>query len=190
MLIKSIILYFVFCLFDSFSLSLKAKKSKVVIKGEASFTRFSTKYFRQVLSAMSDHQKSVIDKYRFRSLLMFDSNCVAKKLAVWIAHYVDVHDILHLPIGGLEFRKDRNVSKQFILSKYAKTSLPSVRFFGDQFINKDNLTDDKVITSFFIVALSCFLCANSCLLPSTKYLTIFEDVDEIKSYDWSKFVYD
>uniref|UniRef100_A0A0E0JY41 Uncharacterized protein n=1 Tax=Oryza punctata TaxID=4537 RepID=A0A0E0JY41_ORYPU len=52
------------------------------------------------------------------------------------------------------------------------------------------MTDDRVITLFLIVALACFLHPNSFILPSTNYLTIFQDVNNLSSYDWSKFIYD
>uniref|UniRef100_A0A0E0L9G7 Ubiquitin-like protease family profile domain-containing protein n=1 Tax=Oryza punctata TaxID=4537 RepID=A0A0E0L9G7_ORYPU len=155
------------------------------------------------------HQKRKIDSYGFGSLLLFDSNYVPNKFTSWIANKVDVstseiilrdkiipitkqsvHAVLDLPIGGLEFGRDFDKGKQFILSKFGLVSIPSVKFFGDQFIQKKIMSDEDVIISFLIVALACFLCPNSSLMPSTKYLTIFEDVDSLRCYDWSKFVYD
>lgn len=140
---------------------------------------------------------------------MFDDAYVPNKFSSWIANHVDVkssqivlkdkviainkecvHHILGLPIGGMEFPTDCDAGKSFILSKFGKSALPSVRFFGDMFIRKETLSDDEVITSFLIVAMACFLCPNSSLVPSTKYLTVFENVDELRSYDWSKFVYE
>lgn len=132
-----------------------------------------------------------------------------KKFATWIAKHVDyksseiilsnkvisvskdsVSTIFGLPQGGLQFSRDFESGKKFILSKYGLSDLPSVRFFGDQFIKKEQISDDKVITSFLIVALACFLCPNSSLTPSTKYLTVFEDIENLRNYDWSKFIYD
>ncbi|EAY77211.1 hypothetical protein OsI_05182 [Oryza sativa Indica Group] len=185
------------------------KKSKVHSKTEPSYSRFSTKYFSTVLSSLSPDQKRIIGDYGFNSLLMFDNAYVPNKFASWIANHVDVkssqivlkdkviainkecvHHILGMPIGGMEFPTDCDAGKSFILSKFGKSALPSVRFFGDMFIRKETLSDDEVITSFLIVAMACFLCPNSSLVPSTKYLTVFENVDELRSYDWSKFVYE
>nr|CAH66455.1 OSIGBa0145N07.11 [Oryza sativa] len=187
----------------------KGKKQKQIVKNDYSFTRFSVKYFCEVLSSLSEHQKKKIASYGFGSLLLFDSHAVPNKFASWIASKVDVttseiilrdkiipvtkhsvHAVLDLPIGGLEFGRDRERGKQFILSKFGQLSIPSVKYFGDQFIQKKVMSDEDVIISFLIVALACFLCPNSSLTPSTKYLTIFEDVDSLRSYDWSKFVYD
>uniref|UniRef100_A0A0E0LA15 Aminotransferase-like plant mobile domain-containing protein n=1 Tax=Oryza punctata TaxID=4537 RepID=A0A0E0LA15_ORYPU len=187
----------------------KDKKWKVAAKNDSSFSRFSSKYFSKVISSLTPHQRDIIELAVFSNLLKFASNFVPKKFATWIANHVDcktseiilrdkvipirkdsVKDILGLPCGGFEFGKDYDAGKQFILSKYGLSSLPSIRFFGDQFIKRQAMSDDKVITSFLIVALACFLCPNSSTLPSTKYLTIFEYVNILSSYDWAKFVYD
>nr|BAC10392.1 hypothetical protein [Oryza sativa Japonica Group] len=170
------------------------KKSKVHSKTEPSYSRFSTKYFSTVLSSLSPDQKRIIGDYGFNSLLMFDNAYVPNKFSSWIANHVDVkssqivlkdkviainkecvHHILGLPIGGMEFPTDCDAGKSFILSKFGKSALPSVRFFGDKFIRKETLSDDEVITSFLIVAMACFLCPNSSLVLSTKYLTVFEN---------------
>jgi len=39
-----------------------------------------------------------------------------------------------------------------------------------------------------VVALHCFLCPNFNLVPSSRYLGVFEDIENISSYDWSGFV--
>nr|AAP54389.2 Ulp1 protease family, C-terminal catalytic domain containing protein [Oryza sativa Japonica Group] len=193
--------FYIACCYDN--------KLKEAAKIDSSFTRFSTKYFCRVISALSPHQKTIIQGAGFQNLLEFNSNYVPNKFATWIAKHVDfktsqiilrdkvisvtkqtVCDIFGLPSGGLEFGKDFEAGKEYILSMYGLSCLPSVRFFGDQFIKKEPLTNEKVITSFLIVALACFLCPNSSILPSTKYLTIFQDVNNLRNYDWSKFIYD
>lgn len=203
------IIYLFFIYFAIFLLFNKDNKLKEAAKIDSSFTRFSTKYFCQVISALSPHQKTIIQGAGFQNLLEFNSNYVPNKFATWIAKHVDfktsqiilrdkvisvtkqtVCDIFGLPSGGLEFGKDFEAGKEYILSMYGLSCLPSVRFFGDQFIKKEPLTNEKVITSFLIVALACFLCPNSSILPSTKYLTIFQDVNNLRNYDWSKFIYD
>uniref|UniRef100_A0A0D3H265 Ubiquitin-like protease family profile domain-containing protein n=1 Tax=Oryza barthii TaxID=65489 RepID=A0A0D3H265_9ORYZ len=186
----------------------RSKKAKIS-KKTVSFSRFSCKYFSEVVSSLSEHQKTVIWDYGFETLLLFDSSYVPKKFATWIARHVDyksseiilsqnvisfskelVSSVFGLPVGGLEFGKDFEVGKQFILSKFGLSCLPTVRFFGDKIIKSEQMSDEEVIISFLIVALACFLCPNSSLVPSTKYLTIFEDVGNLRNYDWSKFIYD
>lgn len=86
-----------------------------------------------------------------------------KKFATWIAKHVDyksseiilsnkvisvskdsVSTIFGLPQGGLQFSRDFESGKKFILSKYGLSDLPSVRFFGDQFIKKEQISDDII----------------------------------------------
>lgn len=84
-----------------------------------------------------------------------------------------VYMVLGLPIGGQEFSPVNGSGKSFVLSKFQKTSMPPIKFFGDKIINKEELSDDDMFTCFMIVSLSCFLCPNSSLYPSPKYLCIF-----------------
>uniref|UniRef100_A0A0D3G518 Ubiquitin-like protease family profile domain-containing protein n=1 Tax=Oryza barthii TaxID=65489 RepID=A0A0D3G518_9ORYZ len=179
------------------------KKKKAHANTESSFTRFSVKYFSEVVSSLSDYQKSIIKKFEFDFLLMFDSSYVPIKFATWIANKVDVrtseiivkekiilvtvesvHDILGLPLGGIPFSKDYERGRQCILSMFGQSVLPSVKFFGDLLIQQKDLSEDQIITSFLIVALACFLCPNSSLTPSVKYLTIFEDVLYLDNVDF------
>uniref|UniRef100_A0A0E0KF81 Ubiquitin-like protease family profile domain-containing protein n=1 Tax=Oryza punctata TaxID=4537 RepID=A0A0E0KF81_ORYPU len=111
------------------------KKAKVAMKTDASFSRFSSKYFSKVLSSLSPDQKRTIEYYVIP---------VSKE---------SVSVILGLPLGGLEFCKDHDVGKQFILSKYGKNMLPSVRFFGDKFIRREVMSKDK--SSSFRAKLDC-----------------------------------
>uniref|UniRef100_A0A0D9ZW73 Ubiquitin-like protease family profile domain-containing protein n=1 Tax=Oryza glumipatula TaxID=40148 RepID=A0A0D9ZW73_9ORYZ len=66
------------------------KKKKAHANTESSFTRFSVKYFSDVVSSLSDYQKSIIKKFEFDFLLVFDSSYVSIKFATWIANKVDV----------------------------------------------------------------------------------------------------
>ncbi|EEC72551.1 hypothetical protein OsI_05970 [Oryza sativa Indica Group] len=187
----------------------KIQKGKAASNTDTSFIRFSAKYFAEVVSKLPEEKKIVIKNFGFHSLLLFESSFIPNKFVTWIVKKVDlktseivlggkvipvnkevVHAILDLPIGCSESGKNYEHGTQFILSKFGKTIMPSMKFFGDQLINNEDMTDDSIIISFLIVALATFLCPNSSTYPSIKYLDIFEDVDMLHSFDWSSFVYD
>uniref|UniRef100_A0A0E0LJ68 Uncharacterized protein n=1 Tax=Oryza punctata TaxID=4537 RepID=A0A0E0LJ68_ORYPU len=96
----------------------------------------SSECYGQVLSSLSEHEKTIIRSYDFESLLLFDSTYVPKKIS---------SIIFGLPLGGLKFGKDFDGGKQFILLKYGLSCLPSVRFFGDQFIKREQISNDQVL---------------------------------------------
>uniref|UniRef100_A0A0E0LVS3 Ubiquitin-like protease family profile domain-containing protein n=1 Tax=Oryza punctata TaxID=4537 RepID=A0A0E0LVS3_ORYPU len=142
---------------------LKVKKQKSRANTESSFTRFSARYFSEVISSLSEYQKSIVHKYDFDYLLLFESNFVPIKFATWIVKNVDVrtseiilknkiipvtvesvHAVLGLPFGGIEFNKDYEADKQCIVSMFGQVSIPSVKFFGDQLIQKKVLYLDYV----------------------------------------------
>uniref|UniRef100_A0A0A9EYD7 Aminotransferase-like plant mobile domain-containing protein n=1 Tax=Arundo donax TaxID=35708 RepID=A0A0A9EYD7_ARUDO len=50
------------------------------------------------------------------------------------------------------------------------------------------MCDEDVIICFVMVAMNSFLCLNSALVPSTKYFGIFDDINNLKEFDWSAFV--
>jgi hypothetical protein len=43
------------------------------------------------------------------------------------------------------------------------------------------MSDEDVFVCFLVVALSSFLCSNTNLVPSVKYLGVFEDTDNEKT---------
>lgn len=173
------------------------------------FSRFSVKYFSKVLDSLSPHHKTVIENSCFQSMLLFDKCFVPNSFALWIAKQVDVncsdivlgqkliplnkqsvHVVLGLPVGGSIIHSKFDSGKQKILQIFGKTSIPSVKFFGEKLIKNEELPDDQILICFMIVSLNCFLCPNSSLIPSTKYLSAFEDMDLIESLDWCKLVFD
>uniref|UniRef100_A0A0E0JJV1 Ubiquitin-like protease family profile domain-containing protein n=1 Tax=Oryza punctata TaxID=4537 RepID=A0A0E0JJV1_ORYPU len=174
---------------------LNVKRQKACATKEPSFTRFSARYFSEVINSLSTYQKSIVEKYEFDSLLLFESNFVHVKFASWIANKVDVrtseiilkdkiipitkesvHDVLGVSLGGIEFGKDYETRRQSVLSMFDQLSMPSVKFLRDQLIQKKELSEHQIITSFLIVALAWILCPNSSRIPSIKYMNIFEDV--------------
>ncbi|KAL6903437.1 hypothetical protein ACP4OV_004250 [Aristida adscensionis] len=184
----------------------KVKKSKIEKKPKDAFIRFSVSYFSSVIEALSDERRSIIESFGFGSLLKFRRCVVPNKFAQWVAHHVDyksgdivlnskvipitesVNLVLDLPIGGIPFSKDANAGKAAVLSRFNLISIPSVRLFGDRLLNNVDMSNEDVMVCFMIVALNCFLCPNSSLYPSVKYLGIFDDVFNLRNLDWCKFI--
>ena len=116
-------------------------------KSKEGFTRFSTTTFMNVISSLSPEKKSVIASYGFDSLLLFDKCFVPNNFAKWVAHLVDsksgdiVHNgkvislteesvnlVLDLLVGTRPFPSDPSAGKDFVLSKFGKSKIPSVSF--------------------------------------------------------------
>lgn len=94
---------------------------------------------------------------------------------------------LLIPIGRTPFPSNYAAGCLVVLSKIGKTSLPQISFFAAK-LESDDLSDELVLVCFLVVALHCFLCPNSNIVPSPRYLGVFEDLEHINSYDWSEFV--
>lgn len=154
---------------------------------------------------MSEDKKAVVRRYGFGSLLLFDKCFVPKKFFKWLASHVEVKSgdlivngkvisltvdsvnlVLGIPLGGTSFPSNYSSGKATVLSKIGKTSLPQISFFADK-LKADSLSEE-VMVCFFVVALHCFLCPNSNIVPSPRYLGIFQDIEHLRSYDWSGFV--
>ena len=79
--------------------------------------------------------------------------------------------------------------KAFVLNKFHKTCIPSVKFFANQLTKKEeNLSDEDVFICFIIVTLNTFSCPNSSVTPSYKHFGIFSDVGKAKDFYWSGYV--
>ncbi|KAF2919761.1 hypothetical protein DAI22_08g159900 [Oryza sativa Japonica Group] len=188
--------------------NIKDKNVDTDLKSDA-FSRFSVKYFSKVLDSLSPHHKTVIENSCFQSMLLFDKCFVPNSFALWIAKQVDVncsdivlgqkliplnkqsvHVVLGLPVGGSTIHSKFDSGKQKILQIFGKTSIPSVKFIGEKLIKNEEFPDDQILICFMIVSLNCFLCPNSSLIPGTKYLSAFEDMDLIESLDWCKLGFD
>jgi hypothetical protein len=155
---------------------------------------------------MSEDRKDVVRRYGFGSLLLFDKCFVPKKFSKWLASLVEsmsgdlivqgkvisltarsVNQVLGIPVGGTPFPSNYSARREYVLSKIDKTTLPQVSFFVSK-LKAVDLSDEEFMICFLVVALHCFLCPNSNIVPSPRYLGVFEDIEHISSYDWSGFV--
>ncbi|TVU49159.1 hypothetical protein EJB05_00453, partial [Eragrostis curvula] len=188
-------------------MSKQPKNQNVKNKKNDGFTRFSVTYYSTVIEGLSEQRKEVIKSYGFGSLLNFDKCFVPKKFALWVVKLLNyksgdiivnnqvmsftpeiVHNILDIPLNGDPFPHDPTAGKEWLLNKFGKTSLPPVKYFGNKLLSEEYMPDEDVFVCFILVSLSCFLCPNSSLTPSVKYLGIFEDVKNCHKYNWCKFV--
>jgi len=187
------------------------KKSLGINKHEVKhgFSRVSAKYFSEVIEALTPDQRKVISDYGFGSLLMYEKCVVPTKFINWLAHQIDVrtseivvngkfihfnkvsvHKVLGAPIGGDLFIVDCEAGEAFVLSKFNLTKLPPVSFFGDKIKNNESLPDDDMFICFMMVALSCFLCPDPSVYPSTKYMIALKDLSRFQNIDWSLYIYE
>uniref|UniRef100_A0A8R7QSR8 Uncharacterized protein n=1 Tax=Triticum urartu TaxID=4572 RepID=A0A8R7QSR8_TRIUA len=103
----------------------------------------------------------------------------------------DIHDILDLPVDGEPLVSDPESGRDFILSHFNVSSIPPVSFFANKLKSiKVELSDEDIFICFMIVALFSFLCPNSSLSASPKYLHIFRDCSSVRHYDLSRYVYE
>jgi len=190
----------------SLAMQAQSKKKRSSLRSSEAFTRQSISKFAAVVSSMSEDHKAVVRRYGFGSLLLFDKCFVPKKFSKWLASLVEsksgdlivqgkvisltaqsVNLVLGIPVGGTPFPSDYSAGKDYVLSKIGKTTLPQVSFFVDK-LKAADLNDEVLLVCFLVVALHCFLCPNSNIVPSPRYLGVFEDIEHINSYDWSGFV--
>ena len=159
---------------------------------------------------MCPRYQNVIQTYGMGCLLNFVRTEVPLRLVKWLAGRFDVpssefqferkfipmtkydiHDILDLPVDGEPLVSDPESGRDFILSHFNVSSIPPVYFFASKLKSTEvELSDEDISICFMIVALSSFLCPNSSLSPSPKYLHIFRDCSSVCNYDLSGYVYE
>ncbi|CAL4930323.1 unnamed protein product [Urochloa decumbens] len=185
----------------------QSAKAKTMMKSKDAFTRFSVKAFSDVLDALTPHHRNVIEQYGFGSLLLFEKCFVPNRFAKWVAQLVDynsgdiivggkiisltkesVHHVLGIPLGGRPFPNDTSAGKFVVLEKFNRTSIPPVKFFANKLINHEPLSDVDIFICFIMVALHSFLCPNASIVPSYRYFGIFDDIENVRDFDWCGFV--
>jgi hypothetical protein len=141
---------------------------------------------------MSEKKKDVIRSYGFGSLLLFHKCFVPKKFSKWLASHVEcksgdllicgkvisltaetVNLVIGIPVGGTPFPSNYSNGRSIVLSKIDKSSLPQISFFAEK-LNAVYVTDEQVLICFLVVALHCFLCPNSNIVPSPRYLGVLK----------------
>ncbi|KAM0906706.1 hypothetical protein ACQ4PT_016616 [Festuca glaucescens] len=185
------------------------KKARIENAETTVSTRYSGKLFSSVIRGLTPKQISVIKEYGMDCMLKFVKTDVPLRFVKWIASVFDtnaseiqltkkfipvtkqtIHNILDLPIGGIELVPDCEAGREFLLSHFHFTSIPNVNFFANKLISGEDLSDEDIFICFMSVCFTSFLCPNSSLLPSTQYFHIFKDCKNDRRYDLSKFVYD
>nr|TKW33395.1 hypothetical protein SEVIR_2G232200v2 [Setaria viridis] len=159
-----------------------SKRSKVIKNSDDGFTRFSAAAFSNVIDCLTPHQRAVTVGYGFGSLLLF-SKCSVISLTK-----ESVNLVLGLPLGPKPFPAGSSDGKTIVLSKFGKEHLPQVTFFANKIIKQAEMSDEDISVCFMVVSLSTFLCSNTSLIPSQKYFSVFEDIDNAKDYDWCGLV--
>jgi hypothetical protein len=173
------------------------------------FSRYSLKYFVEVIRKLTEQQRSVIAKFGFGCLLLLDLYDIPSEFSRWVADCVDplcsqitidykpidiskqtVHLILGLPNDGLEVPCNSNAGKNFILSQFQLSEMPHITFFGNKLSGPDELSDHDIFVCFMTIAISCFLCPSLKEYPNTKYLSVLKYPEATKAHDFSKLVYE
>ncbi|KAM0843254.1 hypothetical protein ACQ4PT_057822 [Festuca glaucescens] len=185
------------------------KRQKPEPNEQTVFTRYSGKYFSSVAKSLTPHQVSVIHKSGAGSFLKFEKTDVPLRFVKWIAGKFDtwtseiqvtsnfipvtketIHNILELPIGGLEVVPDREAGRNFILSHFNVPSVPQVSYFGSKLKSEELFSDEDIFICFMVVMFQSFMCPNSSLQPSLEYLHLLRDPDNFMKHDISKFVHE
>uniref|UniRef100_M8BN76 Aminotransferase-like plant mobile domain-containing protein n=1 Tax=Aegilops tauschii TaxID=37682 RepID=M8BN76_AEGTA len=155
----------------------------------STFTRNSGKFFSGVVDGLRPRYEDVIENYGMGCLLSFVRTELKRKF-IPLTKY-DIHGILDLPVDGEPLVCDPESGRDFILSHFNLTSIPPVSFFANKLKSLEvEFPDEDVFICFMIVAFASFLCPNSSLCPSPKYLHIFRDCRSVCTYDLSQFVYE
>lgn len=186
------------------------RKRSSEFPASSTFTRYSGKLFSKVVSDLTTRQLAVIHNYGADCLLKFVKTEVPLRFVKWLASKFDVpasefqlkkkfipltkyviHDILDLPVNGVPIVSDADAGRDFLLSHFNVTSIPQVSFFVNKLKSTEAvLSDEDIFICFMCIAFCTFLCPNSSLSPSPKYLHIFRDCSSVMKYDLSRFVYE
>lgn len=161
-----------------------------------------------MLSNLSTHQKDLIEKIGFSSLLGLQCLEVPNDLYHWLLEYFDptkstlilpngfsytfndkcVHKILGIPIGPRRVDGKGTVESCYFFKNQINSiqHTPSVEELCT--LIKPDLHGDEFVRIFMLLALSAFLCPNTRSVCSTRYYAELVDVKSISEFNWCSFV--
>ncbi|TVU41063.1 hypothetical protein EJB05_14554 [Eragrostis curvula] len=164
--------------------------------------------FIDVVSGLSERQKSVVHGLGFSSLLGLSCSDVPSNLVHWLVQHFDtdtrtlnlpngfkfimntncVKKILDLPSGGSYIcGKGTLESYQYISHKIKSDGLtPSVHELCS--LINDDVQENEFALVFVLLALAAFLCPNTRGVCSVRYYPAIVNVKAIKDCDWCTFV--
>ncbi|XP_047095429.1 uncharacterized protein LOC124707779 [Lolium rigidum] len=133
------------------------------------FSRYSIKYYVEVIRKLTVEQRSVIEKFGFGCLLLLDLHDIPSQFARWVADCVDpvcsqitvcykhidiskstVHLILGLPKDGLEVPCNSDEGREFILSHFHLSEMPHITFFGNKLCGSEVLSEHDIFVCFMV----------------------------------------
>ncbi|KAL6650914.1 hypothetical protein ACP70R_009839 [Stipagrostis hirtigluma subsp. patula] len=180
------------------------KKAKVICLAESSHI------FIDVVSKLTDDQRTIVRDIGFYSLLSLSCSSVPCDLLLWLVdHFNTSTRTLQLP-NGFEFTLNSTCVQKILgipsgfLPIQAKGTLESFLFFSNEIKSKGltpsveelrnfitpELSGCQFARAFLLLALSTFLCPNTRRVCSSRYYPAVINVTSIRDRDWSALVLD
>ncbi|CAL4953548.1 unnamed protein product [Urochloa decumbens] len=167
--------------------------------------------FRSLIKNLTKEQKDLIRSCQFGSILDFDCSEAPMSVSFWLAKRFDVqtrtvnlqngssfalnpftiHQILGIPLGGRKIPTRASKAAKDVIAN--DTGTGSVAPTVDQLfslLNTGDVTGDKFLRIFMLIALAIFLCPTSYGSASAHYYSGIASVEDIPKYDWCSFVLD
>ncbi|RLN24399.1 hypothetical protein C2845_PM07G08980 [Panicum miliaceum] len=166
--------------------------------------------FRTLLKNLSSDQKDLVKSCGFGSILDFDCSEAPRSVSFWLAKRFDVHSrtvnlqngssfalnpftvhqILGIPLGGRKIpTKASKLMKDVIGDDTGTATIAPTVDHLFSLLNSE-LTGEKFVCIFMLIALAIFLCPTSYGSVSSHYYSGIVSVKDISKYDWCSFVLD
>jgi hypothetical protein len=161
-----------------------------------------TLLFIEVLSTLSDKQKTIVRKLGFGSLLDFSCSSNINNIFAWLMDYVDtetgtldfengfkytvsaniVQKILGLPFGSKPVILNSTDSSTEFIVKAVNHQNPSVQYLCSLITN--DLNEESFSIIFMLLVLSAFVAPDGNGLTSQLYYNSLINIADIPSFDW------